>query len=145
MLHLHLPQGLRLGRSLKGGINMIEQILKGILIPMSKSYVNVVVDEATNRIDSNVEKILDKASDKVDQITMRSAHIVKELVPPILYSALFSGAGMLILVIGASAYIDSVLMVEGAGFILGGLFLLLVGGYYKMQLDKAMIKIKELH
>jgi hypothetical protein len=52
---------------------------------------------------------------------------------------------MLILVIGASAYIDSVLMVEGAGFILGGLFLLLVGGYYKMQLDKAMIKIKELH
>ncbi len=124
---------------------MIEEILKGILIPMSKSYVNVVVDEATNRIDSNVEKILDKASDKVDQITMRSAHIVKELVPPILYSALFSGAGMLILVIGASAYIDSVLMIEGAGFIIGGVFLLLVGGYYKMQLDKAMIKIKELH
>ena len=124
---------------------MIEEILKGVLIPMSKSYVNVVVDEATNRIDSNVEKILDKASDKVDQITMRSAHIVKELVPPILYSALFSGAGMLILVLGASAYLDSVLMIEGAGFVIGGLFLLLVGGYYKMQLDKAMIKIKELH
>ncbi len=145
MLLLRLLQELRLGRSLKGGIKMIEEILKGILIPMSKSYVNVVVDEATNRIDSNVEKILDKASDKVDQITMRSAHIVKELVPPILYSALFSGAGMLILVIGASAYIDSVLMIEGAGFIIGGVFLLLVGGYYKMQLDKAMIKIKELH
>ena len=124
---------------------MIEEILKGVLIPMSKSYVNVVVDEATNRIDSNVEKILDKASDKVDQITMRSAHIVKELVPPILYSALNSGAGMLILVLGASAYLDSVLMIEGAGFVIGGLFLLLVGGYYKMQLDKAMIKIKELH
>ena len=113
--------------------------------PVSASALNVVVDEATNRIDSNVEKILDKASDKVDQITMRSAHIVKELVPPILYSALFSGAGMLILVLGASAYLDSVLMIEGAGFVIGGLFLLLVGGYYKMQLDKAMIKIKELH
>ena len=145
MQRLHLLRELRLGRSLKGGINMIEELLKSIIIPMSKSYVDVMVDEATNRLDANVDKIMDKASEKLDEMTMRSAHIVKELVPPILYSALFSGAGLLILVLGASAYVDSVLMVEGAGFIGGGILLLLVGGYYKMQLDKAMIKIKELH
>ncbi|MBD3398605.1 hypothetical protein GF412_05175 [Candidatus Micrarchaeota archaeon] len=124
---------------------MIEEILKGILIPVSKTYVNTMVDEATNRLDENVDRIMDKASVKLNEMTLRSAHIVKELVPPILYSALFSGAGMLILVLGASAYIDSVLMVEGAGFVIGGVFLLLVGGYYKMQLDKAMEKIEELH
>ena len=124
---------------------MIEEILKGIIIPMSKNYVDVMVDQATNKLDANVDKIMDKASDKIDEITMRSAHIVKELVPPIMYSALFSGAGMLILVLGASAYVDSLLNVEGAGYMGGGILLLLVGGYYKMQLDKAMIKIKELH
>lgn len=124
---------------------MIEEILKGILIPVSKTYVNTMVDEATDKLETNMERVMDKAGEKLNEMTMRSAHIVKELVPPILYSALFSGAGMLILVLGASAYIDSMLMIEGAGFVIGGLFLLIVGGYYKMQLDKAMEKIKELH
>lgn len=111
---------------------------------MSRNLVDTVVDEATHKLDRNVELIMDKASKKADEIVVRSAHITKELVPPILFSALFTGAGALILVLGASTYIDSVVMMEGAGFMLGGLVLILLGGYYKMQMEKAFSKIKEL-
>ncbi len=112
---------------------MIEEILKGVVLPVSKKYVEVMVEEVTERVET-----------KVDEITMRSAYMIKELIPPILYSTLFFGAGMLILIIGASTYVDSLLMVEGAGYVLGGLVLILVGGYYKMEMDKAVMRIKRL-
>ncbi|MFP3949923.1 MAG: hypothetical protein ACLFUZ_02400 [Candidatus Micrarchaeia archaeon] len=116
-----------------GKIKMIQEILKGVILPVSKKYVEVMVEEVTERVET-----------KVDEITMRSTYMVKELIPPILYSTLFFGAGMLILIIGASAYVDSLLMVEGAGYVLGGLVLILIGGYYKMEMDKAVMKIKRL-
>ncbi len=123
---------------------MIEELLKRIIVPVSKKVVDSMVDEAMERVNRDANMIMDRMSEKADEITVRCAHIIKELVPPIVFSALFLGAGVLILVLGASTYIDSIVMIEGAGFMLGGLVLILLGGYYKMQLEKAMEKIKEL-
>lgn len=130
---LHLRWGWPWVECAGGKIKMIEEILRGVVLPVSKKYVEVMVEEVTERVET-----------KVDEITMRSAYMIKELIPPILYSTLFFGAGMLILIIGASAYVDSLLMVEGAGYVLGGLVLILIGGYYKMEMDKAVMRIKRL-
>ena len=123
---------------------MLGELLKGLVLPMSRNLVDAVVDEATHKLDKNMELLMDKASRKADEMAIRVAHITKELVPPILFSAIFMGAGVLILVIGASTYIDSVVMMQGAGFMLGGLVLILLGGFYKMKMEKAFSKIKEL-
>ena len=123
---------------------MLEKLLLEVLVPTSKKLVDNMVDEAMGKVNQNAELIMERMSDKVDEITIRCAGIVKELVPPIVYGAMFFGVGVVILVLGASTYVDSIVAVEGAGFMLGGLVLILIGGYYKMQLDKAMEKIKEL-
>ena len=123
---------------------MIGQLLKSIVVPLSKNVVDTMVKEAMEKVTENADQIMDMMSDKFDEMTIRSARIIKELVPPIIYGAMFFGVGVIILVLGASAYIDSIVEVEGAGFMLGGLFLLLIGMYYKVQLDKAMEKVENM-
>jgi hypothetical protein len=105
---------------------MLDMLLKSLLVPASERYLEVFMEDITERV-----------NEKVDQITQRSALMMRELLPPIIYSTLFFGAGVLILVLGASSYIDHVAGVEGAGYMLGGLFLVLVGSYYKVRMDKA--------
>jgi len=123
---------------------MLEQLITSVLLPTGKKIVNTMIDDAMERVEQNADKIMDRMSEKFDEMTVRSARIVKELVPPIIYGAMFFGVGVIILVLGASTYIDSVIQVEGAGFMLGGLFLLLIGLYYKVQLDKAMEKVENM-
>ena len=123
---------------------MIEKLLTGLIVPMSKKIVDTVINEAMDKVDEKTDLLLEKVSDKFDEMTVRSAKIIKELIPPIISGALFFGVGVIILVLGASAYIDSVVAVEGAGFMIGGLFLLLIGLYYKVQLDKAMEKVERM-
>ena len=123
---------------------MLEQLITSVLLPTGKKIVNTMIDDAMERVEQNADKIMDRMSEKFDEMTVRSARIVKELVPPIIYGAMFFGVGVIILVLGASTYVDSVIQIEGAGFMLGGLFLLLIGLYYKVQLDKAMEKVENM-
>ncbi len=123
---------------------MIEKLLTGLVVPMSKKIVDTMVNEAMDKIDEKADLILDKVGERFDDMTVRSAKIIKELIPPIISGALFFGVGVVILVLGASAYVDSIVAVEGAGFMLGGLFLLLIGLYYKVQLNKAMEKVENM-
>ena len=123
---------------------MIEKLLTGLIVPMSKKIVDSMVNEAMDKVDEKTDLLLEKVSDKFDEMTVRSAKIFKELIPPIVSGTLFFGVGVVILVLGASTYIDSLVAVEGAGFMIGGLFLLLIGLYYKMQLNKAMEKVERM-
>lgn len=109
---------------------MLDVLLKNVLLPISRKYVEVMVDEVSERV-----------NEKVDEIAKRSAIVLRELIPPIIYSTLFFGGGVLILVIGASAYIDRLFATEGAGAMLGGCVLILLGTYYKKQMDTAVAKI----
>ena len=123
---------------------MIEKLISGLIIPMSKRLVDSLVTEAMEKVDEKTDLILEKVGGKIDEMTLRSAKIVKELIPPIISGALFFGVGVVIMVLGASAYIDSIVNIEGLGFMIGGLFLILVGLYYKVQLDKAMEKVERI-
>lgn len=123
---------------------MLEQLITSVLLPTGKKVVNTMIDDAMHRVEENADKIMDRMSEKFDEMTVRSARIVKELVPPIIYGAMFFGVGVIILVLGASAYVDTLVGIEGAGFMIGGLFLVLIGLYYKVQLDKAMEKVENM-
>ena len=64
--------------------------------------------------------------------------MLKQVIPPIVYSTLFLASGVLILVIGASVYIDQLLGIQGAGLMIGGVVLILLGMYFKSQLNRSI-------
>jgi hypothetical protein len=109
---------------------MLDVLLKTLVMPASERYLEIFVEDVTERV-----------NEKVDEIARRSALMLREMLPPIIYSTLFFGAGVLILVTGASAYIDSLAQMEGVGYMIGGCVLVLLGGYYKIQMDKALEKV----
>lgn len=107
-------------------INLVKELFGNI----SQSYIDMMIDNAAARIDL-----------KAKQITDRVVFSIKRVVPPMIYSTLFFGIGVLILIIGASTYIDSLLLIKGAGMMLGGGVLIFLGFYYKVQLEKWIDRI----
>jgi len=120
---------------------MVSGLIKDILFAASKKYVGLVVEEAAGKMELRVNEVADKVTEKLEQMTKKSALMIKELVPPIIYSTLFFGAGWLVLIVGASTWIDSLFAVKGAGLIMGGIVLIFFGVYYKDQLEKALAKV----
>lgn len=110
---------------------MIGMLKDFIIETISKRYVDKVVDETAARVNL-----------KVEEITQKSIFTIKEIVPPIVYSSLFFASGAVVLILGISAYIDSLLLTEGAGLMIGGSVLLVLGLYYKNKLEGSLEKIK---
>ncbi|MFH1448267.1 MAG: hypothetical protein ABIG39_05360 [Candidatus Micrarchaeota archaeon] len=110
---------------------MIGRFKDLIMGAISKRYVDKVVDETAARVNL-----------KVEEITQKSILTIKEIVPPIVYSSLFFASGAIVLILGISAYIDSLLSTEGAGLMIGGSVLLVLGLYYKNKLEGSLKKIK---
>jgi len=79
----------------------------------------------------------------VDLIVAKVAVMMKEVLPAIIYSSLFFGIGMIILVLGFSAYLDTIIGVQGAGYMIGGVALVFLGLHYKVQLDKSLAKLPQ--
>lgn len=108
---------------------MIE-VFKDLMLGMVQAYINDIVDTTSEKI-----------NEKVDLIVAKMAVMMKEVLPAIIYSSLFFGVGMIILVLGFSAYLDTIIGVQGAGYMIGGVVLVFLGLYYKAQLDKSLAKL----
>jgi hypothetical protein len=107
-------------------INIVKELFGNI----SQSYIDMMIDNAAAKIDLRAKQITDKA-----------VFSIKRVVPPLVFSTLFFGIGVLILIVGASTYIDSLLLIKGAGMMLGGGVLVFLGFYYKLQLEKWIDRI----
>jgi len=110
---------------------MIE-VFKDLMLGMVQAYINDVVESTSDKINA-----------KVDLIVAKIAVMMKEVLPAIIYSTLFFGVGMIILVLGFSAYLDAITGVQGAGYMIGGVVLVFMGLYYKTQLDKSLAKLPQ--
>lgn len=110
---------------------MIE-VFKDLMLGMVQAYINDIVESTSDKINA-----------KVDLIVAKIAVMMKEVLPAIVYSSLFFGVGMIILVLGFSAYLDTITGVQGAGYMIGGVVLVFLGLYYKTQLDKSLAKLPQ--
>jgi len=107
-------------------------VFKDLMLGVAQSYINEVVETTSEKI--NV---------KVDLIVAKVAVMMKEVLPAIIYSSLFYGVGMILFILGLGAYLDTIIGVQGAGSMIGGVVLLFLGLYYKTQLDKALAKLPQ--
>ncbi len=114
-------------------------IISDLLLSLSKRYLDEMVDETGDRLEVKADEMMDKFSERLNLATKKSIHMLKEIIPPIAYTTMFLGSGVIILVLGLSAYIDSLFpMVKGAGFMIGGVVLVIVGFYFRKQLDRSV-------
>ncbi len=104
--------------------------VKDMMLQVSRSYVDDMVEETSEKVNA-----------KVDFMVKRAAAMLRDVLPPMIYSSLFYGVGMLIVILGLSSYLDTLVGVEGAGYMIGGVVLIFLGLYYKMQFEKALDRI----
>ncbi len=110
---------------------MIDVISEFLMGAVSGKFMNRIVDDASKRLKENIE-----------EMTRQSIDTINNVVPPIIYSALFFASGAIILILGLGTYVDSVLGVQGAGAMIGGCILLLLGAYYKNKMNTALYRVK---
>ena len=103
---------------------------KDILFSIVQGSINDIVDQTS-----------DKINEKVDLIVARMAAMMREVVPALVFSSLFYGVGMILFVFGLGSFLDTVIGVKGAGAMIGGVALIFLGLYYKMQFEKALARI----
>ena len=101
------------------------KIIREILGNAVKKYFDVIFEETKSKVDEKIEEIVDK-------ITV----LFKETIPIIIYSSIFCTIGILLLVIGFSAYIDQITGYSGSGLMIGGLLLLILGNYYRLKIKR---------
>lgn len=106
-------------------------VFKDILFNVVQASINDVVDQTSDRI-----------NEKVDLIVARMAAMMKEVVPALVFSSLFYGVGMILFVVGLGSFLDTVIGVKGAGAMIGGVVLVFLGLFYKMQFEKALARIQ---
>lgn len=103
---------------------MIGSIMDPFLKPIRdqiKQAAGDVMDAINTSVLSGVDKIIN--------------NIRKKLAASI-YSILFFGAGAVILLIGAGQLIDFYTKINGAGFVLAGFCLIILGIYYKSRIKE---------
>lgn len=105
-------------------------MFKDILFNVVQASINDVVDQTSDRI-----------NEKVDLIVARMAAMMKEVVPALVFSSLFYGVGMILFVVGLGSFLDTIIGVDGAGAMVGGVVLIFLGLFYKMQFEKALARI----
>lgn len=107
-------------------------VFKDLMLGVVQSYINEVVDTTSEKINA-----------KVDLIVAKVAVMMKEVLPAIIYSSLFYGVGMILFILGLGAYLDTIIGMQGAGSMIGGAVLLILGLFYKTRLDKALAKLPQ--
>jgi hypothetical protein len=103
---------------------------KDILFSIVQGSINDIVDQTS-----------DKINEKVDLIVARMAAMMREVVPALVFSSLFYGVGMILFVVGLGSFIDTIVGLKGSGAMIGGVALIFLGLYYKMQFEKALARI----
>jgi hypothetical protein len=106
------------------------EMFKDILFNVVQASINDIVDQTSDRI-----------NEKVDLIVAKMAAMMREVVPALVFSSLFYGVGMILFVVGLGAFLDTLVGVQGTGAMIGGVVLVFLGLFYKMQFEKALAKV----
>ncbi|MDD2655587.1 MAG: hypothetical protein PHQ80_02870 [Candidatus ainarchaeum sp.] len=107
-------------------------VFKDILSNIVQASINDIVDETSDRI-----------NEKVDLIVAKMAAMMREVVPALVFSSLFYGVGMILFVFGLGSFLDTIVGLKGAGAMVGGVVLIFLGLYYKMQFEKALARMEQ--
>ncbi len=108
---------------------MIE-VFKDLMLGVVQSYIDEVVEATSEKINA-----------KMDVLVAKMAEMMREVLPAIIFSSLFYGVGAILFVVGLGSFLDALIGVKGSGFMIGGVILLFLGLYYKMQFDKALTRM----
>lgn len=112
---------------------MMKHILE-MLFATSKHSLREMVDEITEQI-----------QERTEEITKRNIFMMKETIPPIIYSTVFLAVGMIILVWGGAAIVDKLIGIQGSGMVIGGFLLVLLGIYYSNRTKNSLERMEMLY
>ena len=96
------------------------------------------LNEAMDGINSITTGAIEKANALLDSHMQKFMHIFQKLIPAIIYSALFLGAGVIMAAAGVGQLIDFFTKISGLGFVIMGVLLIFAGIFYKNRLTKLL-------